>query len=69
MALQQAKKCNLALTVVQCTELVSSALICCPTYVNDRTELDKIYAQWQAAGCPPSLVCPAIVCANPTRGA
>jgi hypothetical protein len=68
-AMQQAKVCNLTLTVVQCTHLVSSQLLCCPTYVNDRTEVDQIYAQWQAAACPPNLVCPAIVCPNPTGAA
>jgi hypothetical protein len=66
-ALTEAKMCNAALSRQQCTHLVSSLLTCCPTYVDDTTEIDKIYAQWQAAGCIPTIACPAIVCAVPSR--
>ena len=31
-------------------------------WVNDTTELDRIQAQWTAAGCTPGIVCPAIAC-------
>ena len=67
-ALTQAKMCNAALDRQQCLHLVSSLLTCCPTYVDDTTEIDKIYAQWQAAGCIPTIGCPAVVCSVPTRG-
>jgi hypothetical protein len=48
---------------------VNTPLVCCPTFVDNTTELDKIYAQFQAAGCTPAIACPAIVCVAPTRGA
>ena len=34
-------------------------------WVNDTTELDKIKAQWDAAGCTAGIICPAVVCINP----
>jgi hypothetical protein len=34
-------------------------------WVNDTTELDKIKAQWDAAGCTGGIACPAIACVNP----
>ena len=62
--------CNAVLTVVQCTHLVQSALTCgCPMGVTDTTELEKIKGQWDAAGCTPGSVCPAVLCINPGTAA
>ena len=47
-----------------CIHLVTASLTCgCQTWVNDTTEIDKIQAQWTAAGCT-AMVCP-ILCPNP----
>jgi len=66
----QAEMCNATLTVVQCTELATSMLACgCPIYVNNKTELDRIKAQWDAMGCAAAIICPAIACPpQPARG-
>jgi len=61
--------CQANLTVVQCTQLVPVLPCGCQTYVNDRTELDKIKAQWDAAGCQATILCPAIACPAPGKGA
>jgi hypothetical protein len=65
-AMVDARKCIAALAVLQCTQQVTSALACgCPTFVNDKTELDKIKAQWDAAACGAAILCPAIACPAP----
>jgi hypothetical protein len=64
--LLNARMCNLAVSAPSCTHLVPSALSCgCSVWVNDATELDRIAAQWQAAGCTPGIVCAAIACLSP----
>jgi hypothetical protein len=46
-----------------CSHLVTASLQCgCQAWVSDTTELDKIQAQWTAAGCT-TLFCP-ILCVN-----
>jgi hypothetical protein len=60
-----AKLCVLGLSG-QCMHVVPSQLTCgCPTHVNDRTELDMLKAEWDALGCVPPDVCPAIACPAP----
>jgi hypothetical protein len=62
-AISNARMCSLASSATQCTHLVPGALSCgCPVWVNDTTELDRIKAQWDAAGCTPGIVCPALAC-------
>jgi hypothetical protein len=62
--------CSSILTVVQCTQLVSSKLACgCPTWVNDKTELDRIRSEWLQTACALNVICPAIACPpTPARG-
>ena len=69
-AFQAARSCSPFLTIVQCTQLASPALLCprCPVHVNDTTRLDAIRAAFQArTDCliPP---CPAILCIDPGTG-
>jgi hypothetical protein len=68
-ALIDARMCQANLTVVQCTQLVPVLPCGCQTYVNDRTELDKLKAQWDAAGCQATILCPAIACPAPGKRA
>jgi len=65
-AYQRAVACNPALNSLQCTAMASPSLPCpgCVVKVHDKTELDQIRAQYEAAQCPP-LPCPAIACINP----
>jgi hypothetical protein len=65
-ALMQARACNLSSLVPQCTQMVSSKLACgCPTYVNDKTQLDMIRSDWLQSGCSANVICPPIACLVP----
>ncbi len=66
-AYQRAQNCDPTLSTQQCAQLVPSAVPCgaCESYVNDRTELDQILAQYQAANCG-RFACPAIACILPS---
>ena len=66
-AIQQARMCRAGTGGAgPCPYLVSSALSCgCQIWAGDTTEIDKIKAQWNAAGCTPGIICPAIACLNP----
>jgi hypothetical protein len=65
-AYQRAIACNPAVNSLQCTQMASQSLPCpgCVFKVHDKTELDQIRAQYDAAHCPP-VACPAIACINP----
>ena len=65
-AYQRAVACNPAVNSLQCTQVASPSLPCpgCMLKVHDKTELDQIRAQYDAAHCPP-VACPAIACINP----
>jgi hypothetical protein len=52
-----------------CAHLVTASLRCgCQTWVNDKTELDRIHAQWTAAGCV-AVPCPIFCEATGTKAA
>jgi hypothetical protein len=65
----QARMCNaLSGAGTQCAQMVSSKLACgCPTYVNDKTQLDMIRADWLQSGCATNVICPAIACLVPQK--
>lgn len=65
-AYQRAVACNPAVNSLQCTAMASTSVVCrgCLVKVHDKTELDQITAQYDAAHCPP-VPCPAIACINP----
>jgi len=71
-ALAAAKACNPILAVLQCTKVVEDELPCpCSTYVNPgNTEalakLDALKAQWAAQNCQFGVICPAVLCKEPT---
>jgi len=65
-AMVRARMCSAILTVLQCTQQVSSKLACgCPTYVNAKTELDMIRSEWLQTACSLNVICPAIACPAP----
>ena len=50
-AFLQARMCNASVSTAQCTHLVTESLTCgCQGWVNDTSALDRIQAQWTAAG-------------------
>jgi hypothetical protein len=66
--LLRARMCNASLTVVQCAQEVSSKLACgCPTFVNDKTELEMIRSEWLQSSCSLNIICPAIACPEPPK--
>jgi len=53
-----------------CPYVVQSALSCgCPIRAGNKTELDRIKAQWDAAGCTPGISCPGAPCTAPPASA
>jgi hypothetical protein len=65
-AAQEARMCRIGSGIDPCPYLVPSKLSCgCQMWAGDKTELDKIKAEWTAAGCKPADLCPAIACPNP----
>jgi hypothetical protein len=61
-AIAAARSCDPAAGAGQCQAMARTSLPCggCATYVNDATEANALYAEWQAQGCStPMMVCAA----------
>lgn len=63
--LKKAKSCS-PNSGGQCQQMAPNALECsCPTFVNDRSNLDQIQQRWTQNGCAPTTNCPAVACVTP----
>ena len=71
-SLKKAKSCSPILPVVQCTSKVDDELACpCPTFINPgntaaAAELAKLKAEWKTQNCSAGVVCPLVLCAQPS---
>ncbi len=69
LALAASKACDPAINMPQCLHKVEDHVGCgCMTFVNDRSKLDALTADWKNLGC--TAACPPIPCASlPPSGA